>query len=1284
MQGTVAYNVQYDSLDEYKEHLDRQMSDIEKFMQEQKELIEEGKEEDELMEYRYVRNASGEIVVMSKPFFKLTPKELKDSENCMTGEPFSENDPDVKIYKLKNPEKFTPFQVQTNLEDRKNNMDIKDKKPKELPVVEEVKKPKEPEKSLEQMYQLAINARMKEEGWNPKDVYKEFEPDLEDPKPRKIITKRKKAVWEKIDDILQTSKVRIEHEGFEEYVVEEKDETEEQVQERLRLEEKKKQRVLDQRIAKAVQRIKDKRETERLAKEAERQKVEEEKRRKKEEEEKEKYERLLKKRKEEEERFKKQQEEQEVLRKQLEIEEQSRQKQLKIERERQALKDLEQFIKDDAKDSILLYDRTTCLDNFLTVHSLPDKLVANKLTVKEEAFMRYQTIVLPVVDDFVVLSKLLPYFLLNSAIGLVQTEVSRGDYMHFVYSCVGCVMTALTPPFNRPLFGIEPEVYVKAKKVVILVFDTESTAKSELIANDLKRVPLLQIISKEDIAVLNECGKRYYEVADKDSFGEESTLHDLCIVMDSVVNKYETFKPIQPSWKILTRELTLKSFSKSPLPLSESEQENVCILFKDITVKKEANTIDNSLSWTLRKLMSKGLTIIGARIGHVGFSDISKFRERVVEQKEDHRYTYLALAVRGWEGFSKMCTAIGPTDPVQAKTTDPKSLRALFGNSREENCAVPLGSITKNAKSLSFWFAGRVDSKAPKSKSEAYKKMYGAYKDSLCTGTLHVSPRVERKRYSELIAACTKLGVSVLDARLAELKGKVAEGFEEVATKSYPGFKCSSTVGLALTIQKEGLRDCIGVLKKKIVKNCGLHCSADTVLHMSYTESGSIYEPACCALSDNFDSLLAELTPKDTELRYAVVVSPSNTLQSQLRFSKIMKILEQEKFELDPFETMGLIRVGNLPSFNKGVKEMMKKITTAIKSKDFFMWILRGRNLYKKFKESYDYNKRRFFMSGKVPVTVPGLVIVDRKSIEQLCDIYGHCSGRLFDDTLNKCSYAHDGENVYTIPSEQLMHSMNACEANKVVLGVTQSMKDSVGFCLIKPYMSPTQLFTRVVKSLSNSGLVLVDILMARLTPSQMQLFHSLEIPDSSPEDHKRYVEYLESGPCYAALFKGKDSLYKMRKVIGVNSCAEEERYAYLRFSSWKNDIENGLYFAEHHTTVLTLREVFFPLRAEEASVTLQVDAKGSSRALVKDINLSPLEEVALLIFSPTLVASGEYIYPLGQIMKEKCHIANIRKGRIQNEDLKLIFASKKHSVEVLVCLALCGRLRSLIRASRL
>ena len=87
---------------------------------------------------------------MTKPYFKLTAKELKDTENCLTSEPFNINDPDVKVYKLKNSEKFGPFTVKNNLKERKNNMDIKDKKPRD-PKMVEAKVEEKPAKSIEQM-----------------------------------------------------------------------------------------------------------------------------------------------------------------------------------------------------------------------------------------------------------------------------------------------------------------------------------------------------------------------------------------------------------------------------------------------------------------------------------------------------------------------------------------------------------------------------------------------------------------------------------------------------------------------------------------------------------------------------------------------------------------------------------------------------------------------------------------------------------------------------------------------------------------------------------------------------------------------------------------------------------------------------------------------------------------------------------------------------------------------------------------------------------------------------
>ncbi len=132
--------MQYDSLDEYNEQLDQQLSDMMKFIGEQETALAESAEasEGQLLEYRYVRQPNGDIVVMSKPYDKLTARELQDTENNLTTEPFDDKDPDVRIRRIAAAGQLPRFHVDTGLDKRKrmthahlvDNMDIGDKKPR--------------------------------------------------------------------------------------------------------------------------------------------------------------------------------------------------------------------------------------------------------------------------------------------------------------------------------------------------------------------------------------------------------------------------------------------------------------------------------------------------------------------------------------------------------------------------------------------------------------------------------------------------------------------------------------------------------------------------------------------------------------------------------------------------------------------------------------------------------------------------------------------------------------------------------------------------------------------------------------------------------------------------------------------------------------------------------------------------------------------------------------------------------------------------------------------------
>lgn len=149
--------------------------------------------------------------------------------------------------------------------------------------------------------------------------------------------------------------------------------------------------------------------------------------------------------------------------------------------------------------------------------------------------------------------------------------------------------------------------------------------------------------------------------------------------------------------------------------------------------------------------------------------------------------------------------------------------------------------------------------------------------------------------------------------------------------------------------------------------------------------------------------------------------------------------------------------------------------------------------------------------------------------------------------------------------------------------------------------------------------------------------------------------------------------MLRRRKVIGVNECEEEFRYAYLRFSSWKNEIENGYFFAQHYSQAQMLAQTFFPGRFDSIgllrkSLHVSLPADRSKATLSRDLAASPLEELGLLILSPTLVANGEHVYPTDAIIKERCNISAIRKGVITEEELAAIFAPPSpHSLSALV-----------------
>eukprot|EP00965_Chrysotila_dentata_P151505 5007012-Pleurochrysis_carterae.AAC.1 len=67
----------------------------------------------------------------------------------------------------------------------------------------------------------------------------------------------------------------------------------------------------------------------------------------------------------------------------------------------------------------------------------------------------------------------------------------------------------------------------------------------------------------------------------------------------------------------------------------------------------------------------------------------------------------LALLVQGWNVCERLLSSLGPADPQLAARTDPASVRALLGTSREHNVCCTCRHAHSGKRSAAFFFGGR-------------------------------------------------------------------------------------------------------------------------------------------------------------------------------------------------------------------------------------------------------------------------------------------------------------------------------------------------------------------------------------------------------------------------------------------------------------------------------------------------------------------------------------------------------------------------------------------------
>ncbi|KAJ8034916.1 Nucleoside diphosphate kinase 7 [Holothuria leucospilota] len=193
-------------------------------------------------------------------------------------------------------------------------------------------------------------------------------------------------------------------------------------------------------------------------------------------------------------------------------------------------------------------------------------------------------------------------------------------------------------------------------------------------------------------------------------------------------------------------------------------QNTMSLIYKSLFM----NTL--SMMGVLHRIFQENLEVVGLRLLYINdsvFNNPSAIHPQgQLTSRDIIQGPVLALALRGSDARSVWLDAVGPSDPILAQRTDPKSIMANYGgNSRDELVIYCPRNPNRINYELSFWFGGRVppggvvdlksleNSSSRSSESGKKKKgKKGVKKDSQLDESLDEFP-VIRTHISTLVAS---------------------------------------------------------------------------------------------------------------------------------------------------------------------------------------------------------------------------------------------------------------------------------------------------------------------------------------------------------------------------------------------------------------------------------------------------------------------------------------------------------------------------------------------------
>lgn len=400
------------------------------------------------------------------------------------------------------------------------------------------------------------------------------------------------------------------------------------------------------------------------------------------------------------------------------------------------------------------------------------KIQDNQITEQEKKLNRFKTVSIPLdihLNNQAVAS-LIEFFMSNSNLTSFKNEhkSTANKQPSFNYKCISVQMGISNAPLDQPSLKLIKSDKTRTEEVRVLnfLFDTHDSPKEISTSFDLQLIHSKLVTFMKEKTVehifqhyrsfldglvlkykacektknfplfkiknVSPTGKVFYEDESLlPQTASDLTLKHIAIVVsftkqDDIIpldtkESYELFRrpatfwaynPNKPSYTSLNR------LKKTHSVLNRKDQfsnEIATVVFKDISFDplfadcKQTNSIGYFFK---RALKEQALEICGLRM--VYLDDIQReeyFKLFFEEFKAGDSWDrpVLAVAVRGIEAHRKVEAIIGHFNPETARRTEEKSLRALFGRSRNQNCVLQVFNVnTKQSLELKYWFGGRV------------------------------------------------------------------------------------------------------------------------------------------------------------------------------------------------------------------------------------------------------------------------------------------------------------------------------------------------------------------------------------------------------------------------------------------------------------------------------------------------------------------------------------------------------------------------------------------------